>query len=184
MEGIIAENIQTLTKQDFLEEYEVIWAWNQKKRKRANISLIVFGILAGLICMTSFIANWMFFVKLFCIVYMIGIVYACYIVNNRNPEKWAGKLYGNYLMKANENQGKRIFYEDRMEKKEQGRTYTIPYEKIAHIQLTENLLIFILEDSADGKTQMGFVRRDSFTKGSAEKVLEAVNEKNGIIHST
>lgn len=184
MEEIIAENMQTLTKQDFLEAYEIIWDWNQKKRKRANVSLLVFGILAGLVCLTSFLANWMLFVKLFCIVYLIGIAYACYIVNNRNPEKWAKKLYGNYLMKANENEGKRIFYEDRMEKKEQGASRTILYEKIAHIQLTQNLLIFILEDSADGKTQMGFVRRDGFTKGSAEKVLEAVKGKNGIIHST
>lgn len=179
MGEVIAENIQKLSGQDFVEAYGVFWEWNRKKRKKANVSLIIFGIIGILSCATSFIADWRFLVKLALMAYVIFIIYMFYAVNRHNPEKWAGKLFQSYR-KAYENEDRTIFYTDRIEKKAQGKQRIIEYRKIVQIQSTENLLVFIMADDTDGITQMGVVRKDGFKQGSAEKVLEAVNGKNGL----
>lgn len=179
MGEVIAENIQILNGQDFVEAYGVFWEWNRKKRKKANVSLIVFGIVGILSWVTSFIAGWTFLVKLALMAYVVFILYMFYAVNRNDPEKWAGKLMQSYR-KAYENEDRTIFYTDRIEKKAQGKQRIIEYRKIVHVQSTENLLVFIMADGADGKTQMGLVRKDGFKQGSAEKVLEAVNGKNGL----
>ncbi|MBD5106612.1 MAG: hypothetical protein HDT41_06505 [Lachnospiraceae bacterium] len=174
MGEVIAENIQTLNGQDFLELFGVFWEWNRKKRKKANVSLIVFGIVGILSCVTSFIADWRFLVKLAIMAYVVFIIYVFYAVNRHDSEKWAGKLLQNYKKAHEENEDRTIFYTDRIEKKTQGKQRIIEYRKIVQIQSTENLLVFIMEDDADGITQMGVVRKDGFKQGSAEKVLEAV----------
>ena len=179
MGEVIAENIQILDGQDFVEAYEVFWEWNRKKRKKANVSLIVFGIVGILSWVTSFIAGWTFLVKLALMAYVVFIIYMFCAVNRYNPEKWAGKLLQSYR-NAYENEDRTIFYTDRIVKKALGKQRIIEYRKIVQIQSTENLLVFIMADDADGKTQMGLVRKDGFKQGSAEKVLEAVNGKNGL----
>ncbi|MBD5542868.1 MAG: hypothetical protein HDR01_01140 [Lachnospiraceae bacterium] len=175
MGEVIAEHIQTLTKQDFVEAYGVFWEWNRKKRKKANVSLIVFGIVGILTCLTSFVAGWTFLVKLVLMAYVVFIIYMFYAVNRQNAEKWAEKLFQSYR-EANENGDRKIFYTDKMEKKVQGGSQTFEYRNIAHVQSTENLLVFFMAEGADGKTQMGLVRKDGFKQGYAEKVLEAVNK--------
>lgn len=64
-----------------------------------------------------------------------------------------------------------VFYRDRLIVNPEGRELTFPYSDIAKTLTTDRLLIFVT--SANKGI---LVKRDSFTKGSENEVLQAINK--------